>query len=204
MHFSNQIRPSNREDHGFMLIELMISMVVLTVGLAGLLILLITAMYNDKGSGSDTTSTMIAEHVLEQISAEPANSAIGLTITDCAGTAWAISTAPAALGAGTGANGGNGANLTASPAYGEVIDWTQAYAAVPNGYKMRYVACGNNGRQETYDVRWNMITMSVYSRMVLISARPSATPQAGTAAARQGDFGFRFVLPVTLRTINGM
>jgi Tfp pilus assembly protein PilV len=189
---------------GFMLIELMISMVVLTVGLAGLLVLLISAMYNNRGAGGDTAATMVAEHVIEQISAEPANSAVGLTITDCAGTVWNISTAPAAMGAGTGANGGNGANLTANAAFGEVIDWTQTYAAVPAGYKMRYVACGNNSRQETYDVRWNMISMSPYSRMVLISARPAATPTIGTAAAQQGDLGLRFVNPVTLRTINGM
>ena len=178
--------------------------VVLSVGLAGLLVLLIAAMYNDRGSGGDTASTMVAEHVIDQISAEPANSAIGLTITDCAGTVWNISTAPAALGAGTAANGGNGANLTANAAFGEVIDWSQPYAGVPVGYKMLYLACGNNGRQETYDVRWDMITMSPYSRMVLISARPAATPTVGTAAAQQGDLGLRFVNPVTLRTVNGM
>ena len=126
------MKPSTKNNRanaefGFMLIELMISMVVLSVGLAGLLVLLIAAMYNDRGSGGDTAATMVAEHVLEQISAEPANSAIGLTINDCAGTAWNISTAPAALGVGTAANGGNGANLTANAAFGEVIDWTQAY-----------------------------------------------------------------------------
>jgi len=189
---------------GFMLIELMISMVVLSVGLAGLLVLLIAAMYNDRGSGGDTAATMVAEHVIEQISAEPANSNVGLTITDCAGTAWNISTAPAALGAGTAANGGNGANLVANAALGEVIDWTQPYAGVPVGYKMLYVACGNNGRQETYDIRWDLITMSPYSRMVLVSARPFASPTVGTAAARQADLGLRFVNPVTLRTVNGM
>ena len=138
------MKPSTKNNRanaqfGFMLIELMISMVVLSVGLAGLLVLLIAAMYNDRGSGGDTAATMVAEHVIEQISAEPANSNAGLTITDCAGTAWNISTAPAALGAGTAANGGNGANLVANAALGEVIDWTQPYAGVPVGYKMLYV-----------------------------------------------------------------
>jgi Tfp pilus assembly protein PilV len=204
MRISNQIREGNPGQRGFMLLELMISMIVLTVGLGGLLILLITAMYNNKGNGSDTISTMIAEHVLEQISSQLANDATPLQITDCAGTVWNISTAPAVLGAGSGANGGNGANLAASAAAGEVIDWTQTYAAVPAGYKMQYVACGNNGRQETYDVRWNLITMSVFSRMVLIAARPAPTPTAGVAGAQQADFGLRFVNPVTLRTINGM
>jgi len=186
------------------MIELMISMVVLTVGLGGLLVLLVCCLFNDRGSASDTAATMIAEHVLEQISAEPADSVLGATITDCSGVVWNISTAPATVGAGTGANGGNGANLTANLGFGEVIDWTQAYAALPAGYAMQYMACGANGRQETYDVRWNMITMSPYSRMVLISARRVATPVAGTAGAAQGNVGMRFVLPVTLRTINGM
>jgi hypothetical protein len=201
---SKQNRAPSKHHGGFMMIELMISMVVLTVGLGGLLVLLVCCLFNDKGSSSDTASTMVAEHVLEQISAEPANSALGLTITDCSGVVWNISTAPAAVGAGTGANGGNGAALTPSLGFGEVIDWTQAYAAVPAGYAMQYSACGANGRQETYDVRWNMITMSAYSRMVLISARRVATPVAGTAAAAQGNVGMRFVIPVTLRTINGM
>jgi hypothetical protein len=197
-----QNRALSKRDRGFMMIELMISMVVLTVGLGGLLVLLVCCLYNDKGSAGDTAATMVAEHVLEQISAEPANSALGLTITDCSGAVWAISTAPAAVGAGTGANGGNGADLTGNLGFGEVIDWTQAYAGVPAGYKMQYTSCGANGRQQTYDIRWNMITMSTYSRMVLISARPLATPVG--AAAAQGNVGMRFVVPVTLRTINGM
>src|ERR1700726_4934136 len=110
----NQNRALSTQDHGFMMIELMISMVVLTVGLGGLLVLLVCCLYNDKGSAGDTAATMVAEHVLEQISAEPANSALGLTITDCSGAVWTITTAPAAVGAGTSANGGNGADLTAN------------------------------------------------------------------------------------------
>ena len=82
---------------GFMLIELIISMVVLTIGLGGLLILMISAMYTDKRSGSDTASVMIAEHVLEQISAEPASSITPLQITDCTGAVLTINTAGALL-----------------------------------------------------------------------------------------------------------
>ena len=75
-----------------MLLELLIAMVVLLVGLGGILILLISSMYTNNKASRDTTATMLAEHVLEQISAQPANSAADLSVTDCAGSAWTIST----------------------------------------------------------------------------------------------------------------
>lgn len=174
-----------------MLLELLISMVILVIGLGGLMILLVSSMQTNKKAGYDTTSTMVAEHVLEQISAEPANSATALTVTDCAGTAWTINTAGAALGGGSGLNGGNGAALTT----GGIVDWTQSYAAIPAGYAAQYVACGNGSRQMTYDVRWNVITMDTYARMVMISARPAGSATTG---------GLQFVMPVNLRTIGGM
>lgn len=178
---------------GFMLIELMISMVVLVVGLGGLLVLLIAAMNTNSRSGRDTSATMVAEHVVEQITAQGlgANSPPNppLTITDCRGTVWNINTARAPLGGGTGVNGGNGANLTAAG----IVDWTQPYAGVPAGYAMRYAACGAGGRRTIYDVRWNVIQMSSNSRLTTISARPAGSRQVG---------GLRFVVPVNLRTID--
>ena len=185
--------PKPASPNGFMLIELLIAMVVLSVGLAGLLVILVAAISTDKNASGDTSATMVAEHVLEQITAQGvgANSPPNppLTITDCAGTAWNINTARAALNGGSGANGGNGAALTA----GGVVDWTQAYAGVPAGYAMLYVACGAGSRQITYDVRWNVIQMSANSRMTVISSRPSSQRQVG---------GLRFIVPVNLRTID--
>jgi Tfp pilus assembly protein PilV len=174
-----------------MLLELLFSMVILAVGLGGMMILLASAMYTNNKAGQDTTSTMVAEHVLEQISAQPANATANLTITDCAGTAWNIATQGATKGTGSGINGGNGAALTSAG----IVDWTENYSAVPNGYAASYVACGNGKRQTTYDIRWNVITMTAYSRMVVISARPQASPTVG---------GLRYVMPVNLRTIGGM
>ena len=174
-----------------MLIELLISMAVLVIGLGGMLILLVAAMYTNKRAGNDTTSTMVAEHVLEQISSQPANAIDDLAITDCAGNVLNITTIGAVKGAGSGANGGNGAALTANG----TVDWTQASGAVPAGYDVQYVACGNASTRTTYDVRWNVMSMSAYSRMVVISARPNPSPQTG---------GLRFVVPANLRTIGGM
>ena len=194
MRNTNQIRSARSKHSGFMMIELMISMVVLSVGLGGLLILLVTAMYTDKNSAGDTTSTMVAEHVLEGITAQGvgANSPPNppLTITDCAGNVLNINTARAVLGGGSGgATGGNGAALTAAG----VIDWTQAFAGVPAGYGINYVACGAGRRQTTYDVRWDVIQMSTNSRLIVISGRPVGSRQVG---------GLKFVVPVNLRTID--
>jgi type II secretory pathway pseudopilin PulG len=175
-----------------MLLELLIAIVVLAIGLGGLLVLLVSAMHTDTRAGNDTSSTMLSEHVLEQISSPMAEDAGALSINDCTQTAWTITTTGAVKGGGnSGANGGNGANLTADG----TIDWTQGYDSVPDGYKMKYVACGAGGRQITYDVRWNVISMSAYSRMIFSSARPDGSNQIG---------GLRYVMPVTLRTIGGM
>lgn len=201
-----QIRARRRRRNGlpvqgFMMIELMISMVVLSVGLAGVLVLLISAMLTDKRSGSDTSATMVAEHVLEQITAQGQGTATTpIQIVDCSAPPNNVRNIPtnrAPIGAGnSGAFGGFGAALTA----GGVIDWTnQAFNAVPADpvsgfpYAIEYVACGVNGRQVTYDVRWNVIQISGNLRMTVIGARMQSSTQAG---------GLKFSVPVNLRTVD--
>jgi Tfp pilus assembly protein PilV len=178
-----------------MLLELLIAIVVLAIGMGGLLVLLVSAMSTNNRSGNDTSSTMLAEHILEQISAQPADMGTALSINDCAGTAWSVSTAGAANGAGnSGSHGGNGAQLTSTG----VVDWTQAYASVPDGYKLKYVACGPAGRQITYDTRWNVVSLNPSnhsSRMIIVSARPLSDQAVG---------GLRYVVPANLRTIGGV
>jgi len=182
-------------ERGSLLIETLIAMIVLAIGLGGLFSLLAASMYTNNRSSADTRSTMLAEHVIEQISAQQANSASSatLTITDCAGTAWTISSWGAAKGSGSGGSyGGNGANLTSAG----IIDWTQSYASVASNYKMQYVACGIGGRQTTYDVRWDVISFpSTYTRMIFASARP---------LGNQSIHDLRFITPANLRTIGGM
>jgi len=187
------------DDRGFSLIELMIAMVVLLIGLGGLLILLVSALYTNKTAGTDTSSTMIAEHVLEQITAQGLQATTPLTITDCTyptPVTTNFATNPAVLGSGnSGANGGNGATLTANG----IIDWSQAFASVPTDpvsgfpYAIRYTDCGANGKQIVYDVRWNVITMSTNDRLIVIGARPANATVNG---------GLRFVMPANLRTID--
>jgi type II secretory pathway pseudopilin PulG len=192
-HFRHSFR--RRLERGSMLIELMIALVVLAVGLGGIMVLLVASIYTNANARNDTASTMVAEHVMEQITAQPANGTTVLTFTDCSGATWNIDTVGAAKGAGnSNNNGGDGANLTSLG----TVDWTQDYTAIPAGYKMQYTGCGAGGRQTVYDVRWNIITMfppTVYSRMVMISARPVGSATVG---------GLRFIVPVNLRTIGGM
>src|SRR4029077_1449840 len=179
-------------ERGSMIVELLISMLLLAVGLGGVMVLLVLAENTNGKAANDTTSTMVAEHVLEQISAQPANATALLQMTDCTGTTWNINTAGSAQGAGSaGPNGGNGASLTTNG----TVDWSQTYGAIPANYAMQYVACGTGGKQTTYDVRWDLITMTAYSRMVVVSARPlnSAT-----------ESGIRLVVPANLRTVAGM
>ena len=181
--------------HGFSLLEFLIAMTVLTIGVGGLLPLLLGAITIDKKAAGDTTSTMVAEVVLEQISSQAANSVNPVTITDCANNNQTISVLDQTVGAGSGGTyGGNGAALT----YMGIVDWSQSYASVPTGYAMQYVACSTtNDTQVSYDVRWDVITtsQSENTKLVVISARPTVTsPQV---------LG-RIVIPVNLRTLVGM
>lgn len=190
---------SRTRQSGFTLIELAIAMVVLLVGLGGLLVLLVSALYTNKTASVDTTSTMVAEHVLEQITAQGLQATTPLTITDCTyptPVTTTFATNPAALGSGnSGANGGNGATLTANG----IIDWTQAFASVPTDpvsgdpYAIHYTDCGANGKQTQYDIRWNVITLSANDRLIVIGARPANATENG---------GLRFVIPANLRTVD--
>ncbi|HEV2206518.1 MAG TPA: prepilin-type N-terminal cleavage/methylation domain-containing protein [Candidatus Acidoferrales bacterium] len=152
----------NREA-GSSLIEMMIAMVVLTVGLIGSMAMVGVAVNGDYRSKSDSTSTALAQMVLQKISTVPVCKAAcgavaSVQVTDCTGTARTINVAGTAAGAG--------APLTADGK----VDFTQA--AVAN-YSMNYRECGvTNGMQATYDVRWNIKTLpSGSAEVVVVGAR---------------------------------
>jgi len=187
-----QFRPCKAEQ-GLSLIELMIAMVILAVGLSSLTILFMYATASNARNNKDTSATLLAKTVLEQISAQHPNSSAPILLTDCAGNQFTIATA------GGAAPNGVGATLlqdSASFQYGG-IDQTQSYSAVPNGYAMVYTDCGTNGKQITYDVRWNVMTISANTtRLITVSAR-----QSGITNTQLG--GRFFAIPVSLRGIGG-
>ena len=181
------IRTSRTPQSGMSLIELMIAMVVLVVGMLALMTLVTTAITTNNRNKLDTTGTMLAQTVLEGIAAQPATVNSTFTLTDCnpAGAAtWTIATAGAA-------SPGAGANIDATTGN---IDFTQAYSGITANYAMKYVVCGVSGGQSTYDVRWNVRTLTSFTKLITVSAR-----QIGATSGRLPFFS----PPITLRTISG-
>lgn len=181
-----------RGESGMSMIELMIAMTVLAVGIAGILGLVLLAMVSDSRNKHDTTSTMIAQMVIEQVEAVPASSTALINVTDCSGAVMPVGTGNVAVGT-------VGANLTAAGA----IDWTQAQGAVPANYKGTFNACGPNNQWVPYAVRWNVQTLYAgpagpYTKIVTVSVRPLAANSVGNFSSRD------WALPVTLRTVVGM
>lgn len=183
-----------KSQRGMTVIELMVAMTILAVGLGALTNLLVVAMETDNKNSKDTSATLLAQMVIEQISAQHPNSTATISVTDCAGNTWTIATAGGASPNGTGA-----ALVTTGSAVGYGgIDQTQAMTAVPANYGMQYVDCGgvgNTGTPTKYDVRWNVMTIDTnYTRLVTASARPLNATALG---------GLRFALPVNLRAVAG-
>jgi type II secretory pathway pseudopilin PulG len=173
----------------------MIAMVVLAIGLGGITTLLVIAIGTNNRNSRDTTATMLAQLVIEEIGSQDPNSGIlTIPITDCAGNAFFIAVTDGAAPAGTGA-----ALVTnaASPNYGS-INQAQAVGAIPANYQMSYVACSKaGGSRTTYDVRWNVMTVTAANtRLVTASAR-----QTNSSSTLLG--GPIFALPVNLRGIGG-
>ena len=176
------------------LIELMIAMLVLAIGLGGIVNVLAVALETNNRNSKDTSATLLAQMVVEQISAQHPNSNASISITDCAGNSWTIATAGGASPSGAGANL---VTSTSSISY-TGIDQTQAYSNITSGYAMQYVDCGgtgNTGVPTTYDVRWNVMTVNAnYTRLITASARPVNANALG---------GIQYSLPVNLRMVAG-
>jgi len=186
------LRIARGRQAGMSMIELMIAMVVLAVGLGALSNLFILASGTDNKNSRGTSAALLAQMMIEQISAQSANSSANIVVTDCQGNQWVVATAGA-----PGPNGQGASLMTnpTSPYYGG-IDPAQNFANVTPGYSMLYTDCAINGRQAVYDVRWNVMTLSPFNRLITVTGR-----QVSPA----GQLGNRlFALPMTLRTIGGM
>jgi len=97
MKYTNKNARKNTK--GFTLVELLLAMVVLTIGVLGGMVMILLGMTRDNTSRMDTTATNAAQAVLEAISAVPANNNATLPLTDCAGNNFSVTTA-GATGAG--------------------------------------------------------------------------------------------------------
>lgn len=179
----------NRKERGTSLIEMLIALVVLTVGLVGSMAIVGVAIGSNYRSKNDSASTALAEMVAGRISAVPVcaaacGAAATVTITDCAGNAHVLNV--------SGTAAGSGALLTAS---GNIDYVNQAWAAVPAGYGMQYIVCGVSTRTQTdYDVRWNIKVISTDEAFVVVGA------QLVRSNKLKGQL---YMPPVNVRTIVG-
>ncbi|MCU1270148.1 MAG: hypothetical protein JWN74_1442 [Acidobacteriaceae bacterium] len=167
---------------GLTIIELMIAMVVLAVGILASMSLVIMAITGDARSKQQSNSVALAQMVTEKIMSIPAYTSPTLTLIDCTGTSYNVSTTGSAIGSST----GSGAPLTSS---GDV-DYTQATVA---NYYMPYTDCGTANRQMTYDVRWNIKGLTPYTKLLTVSSR----------LKNIGSGGSMFAPVVTITTVIG-
>jgi prepilin-type N-terminal cleavage/methylation domain-containing protein len=196
-----------KAERGMTLVELLISLAILVIGLGAIMLLITTAIAANNGSKLDTSGTMLAQMVAEQIGSVPASSGAAVTVTDCTGLVLPVATA-----GGAGPNGAGAQMIPAGqPGLSGNIDWNgQAFGAVQANYRMLYTACGTAGQtRQLYEIRWNIVNLftlpgppaQVATKMVTVSARRREQPLAGSRAA--GLNRIAFGVPVTIRTIVG-
>ncbi len=167
-----------RGQAGVTMIELMIAGMVMVVGFLGMMILITTAIATNNRNKMDTNATLAAQMVFEEIRSDIATG-MSPTLNDCGGNSWTIGVGSNTVGATTGA-----------ALNGTDIDFTQSQVT---NYSMNYVVCTANGGQATYDVRWNVQTLTTGASLVTVGAKP-------IGATSNLKF---FALPVTLRGIAG-
>lgn len=166
-------------EEGLTFIELLMAMTLLIVGLSAVMGLIGVAMATNNRNKKDTTAILLTQNVMELLANVPATvDNRTITLTDCAGTNWTITTAP------------GGAPLVTNTTN---IDWTSSYTAA--NYSMRYVTCGPAGQQASYDVRWN-ISRAGFMKRVTVSARQMGGSEKSSAVL--------FAAPVTLKTVIGI
>ena len=197
-------RARRQASSGMGLIELMIAMTVLTVGMLGSMVMIVTGMESNTRNKRDNSATILDQELLETFATLKNYPQTGtVTITDCALTG--SNAHLASLVQGTYAANGAGAALvttgTASQNIGD-IDWTQATPTLATssvaGYAMMYQTCGG----EIYEVRWNVMDANAgalpagdVSRISLLTVSSRLTTNTN------GTNGMLFALPTTLRTI---
>ena len=166
---------------GMTLVELLIALTIASFGMLAITTLFVNAMSANGRSKRDTTATLVAQGIMEQISLGVSMGLPTVPVTDCQNNVVNASTA--------GTAGGAGAALDAN---GNI---SFVGAAPGGGYSMTYTVCTQNGQTNSYDVRWNVQTLDVtpvadYMMIVKVAAQPNSMQQARS-----------FVAPVTLKTI---
>lgn len=199
---------ARRGENGMGLLELVIAMTVLTVGLLGSMVMIVTGMQSNSRNKLNNTATILDQEILEMFATlnnYPKSGSV--MITDCAPSTGNANQHLASLVQGTYASGGNGAVLyTAAtvPVWANVgdVDWTQPSGTLATsttaGYDMIYQTCSG----DIYEVRWNIMDANnpapvapAVSRLSLLTVSSRETTAAGTTV------GMLYAQPTTLHTL---
>jgi Tfp pilus assembly protein PilV len=177
------------------LLELIIAMTVLTIGMLGSMIMILTGMQSNARNKTDTTATVLDQEILETFATLKNYPQVGqVKIYDCSGNSVYYQ---ASYGQGTFASGGSGARLTAT---GD-IDWTQPTPALATaataGYAMQYTNCSG----DTYEVRWNVRDADSATPVGTVSRLSILTVSSRQKSASSSHQAMLFAPPTTLRTL---
>ena len=197
---------SHYSQRGFSIIELMMAVVILTIGMLGSIVMIVLGMQSNSRSRTDTTGIVLNQEILEKFAAlqkypKPGGS---VNIYDCATTGGVSGTAvEASIASGAGPAGAGATLYTTStaPTAAQVndIDWTQAAPTLATsttpGYAMNYTSC--NG--DTYQVRWNVLNIDTRLTMLTVSTRETSAVSADSAGAI--NRAVMFAPPTTLHAI---
>jgi Tfp pilus assembly protein PilV len=170
---------------GVTMIETMMAGFILIVGSLSMIVLIINSIASNNRNKIDSTQTMLASAILEQINSTFITSGAS-SLVDCTGTSWTINTGFPSTGAGAALSGNS-------------IDWTQT--SPPAGYHMDYVVrtpCTSTGAiQGTYDVRWHVdiVGGAGVTNTFLLTV--------GAKLKNHGENNKYFSAPVTLRMMSG-
>lgn len=183
-------RKSNvcRRESGMSMIELIIAMTLLAVGMAGVMILITSAIASNNRNKLDTTATVLSQMMLERLIAVGVGASSTFTVTDCQSNDWTVDP--------SGTTAGRGAALS-----GSTIDFSTA----PNptsGYSINYKTCGGNDSAATYNIRWHVKIIQGTDAQPFMKQLIVSTRQIGTAGTGVNQLKF-FAPPVTLRTVIG-
>jgi Tfp pilus assembly protein PilV len=175
-------------ESGISMIELIMAMTLLAVGMAGLMILITSAIASNSRNKLDTTATVLSQMMLERLIASGVNASSTFTITDCQSNSFTIDP--------SGTTAGRGAALS-----GSSIDFSSA----PNptsGYSINYHSCNAGASDATYNVRWHVKVLQGTNSEPFTKEIIVATRQIGAAGTGPNQLKF-FAPPVTLRTVIG-
>jgi Tfp pilus assembly protein PilV len=188
------------------LIELMIAMTVLTVGMLGSMVMIITGMESNTRNKRDNAATILDQELLETFATLNNYPKTGsVRITDCAlstsnGNLHLANLAQGAYPAGAGATLITSSTASGGTAIGD-IDWTQATPTLATstvtGYAMMYQTCGG----EIYEVRWNIMDANTSIPSGTVSRLSVLTVSSRLTTNVNGTNGMLFALPTTLRTM---